>query len=521
MPKLPFIAKSLSLLVVVALLVACGGATETPSPIGPAVTPQSPTQLHPIVGEITLKVMTFNIWIGGEVVDLHQVVAAIQKAGADVVGLQEAEGNTQRIADALGWYADERLMVISRYPLIEPPDAQSPTGLDYLYLQIAPGQVVAMANVHLTSDPYGPYAVRDGQPVEAVLDQENNLRLPEIQDRLASWQEILNAHIPLFVTGDFNTPSHRDWTTATVKSLPHMLYPVEWPTTKAVEDAGFVDTFRAAHPDPVADPGRTWTYGYPYPRLNENEAIDRIDFVFAANAGSVVASQVVGEPGTPNVDIPVSPYPSDHRSVVSTVKVTPVEPPVFVAVDKVRVTAGDRLLVRYHAPDGEETDRLALVPAGGAIPTDELMWLPPQEAAYFGAVRFGTGGLQPGAYEAVLVGKEDQVLARAPFWLVAAAAVPTLSTHKPTYALGEAVTIQWDNAPAHMRDWIGIYPTGTLDLYNGYLAFAYTGASVTGAYTFGPDDLGEAMLPAGTYTAVLADDDGYAVLAQVQFTVGP
>ncbi len=31
-----------------------------------------------------------------------------------------------------------------------------------------------------------------------------------------------------------------------------------------------------------------------------------------------------------------------------------------------------------------------------------------------------------------------------------------------------------------MRDWVGIYPAGALDLYNGYLAFKYTGATVAG-----------------------------------------
>ena len=51
---------------------------------------------------ITLRVMTFNIWVGGELVNFGQVVAAIQAAEADIVGLQEATGNTSRLAAALG-----------------------------------------------------------------------------------------------------------------------------------------------------------------------------------------------------------------------------------------------------------------------------------------------------------------------------------------------------------------------------------------------------------------------------------
>ena len=69
--------------------------------------------------------MTFNIWLGGDVVDSGSVIAAIQGAHADIVGLQEAEGNTRKIAQALGWpYWSDRLHVVSRYPLIDPPVAR-------------------------------------------------------------------------------------------------------------------------------------------------------------------------------------------------------------------------------------------------------------------------------------------------------------------------------------------------------------------------------------------------------------
>ena len=42
--------------------------------------------------------MTFNVWLGGDVVDFGKVVEVIRASGADIVGLQEAEGNTRRIA---------------------------------------------------------------------------------------------------------------------------------------------------------------------------------------------------------------------------------------------------------------------------------------------------------------------------------------------------------------------------------------------------------------------------------------
>ena len=69
--------------------------------------------------------MSFNVWLGGDVVDFGGVAEAIEGAQADIVGLQEAEGNTRRIAEALGWpYYSDRLHIVSRYPLIDLPGAR-------------------------------------------------------------------------------------------------------------------------------------------------------------------------------------------------------------------------------------------------------------------------------------------------------------------------------------------------------------------------------------------------------------
>ncbi len=88
---------------------------------------------------VDISVMTFNIFYGGDELDLQtgdfcevadgceetfpQVVATIEASGADVVGLQEAERNTRRLGEALGWHYDERNHLISRYPLVDPPGA--------------------------------------------------------------------------------------------------------------------------------------------------------------------------------------------------------------------------------------------------------------------------------------------------------------------------------------------------------------------------------------------------------------
>lgn len=401
-----------------ALLAAGCSDLDTTSSTSPRAVALNADGHRAELGPTQLKVMTFNVWLGGNVVDIAQVATAIQASGADVVGLQESDGNARRIADLVGWaHVDEQHQVISRYPLIAPADSDG-----YVYVQLAPGQVVAIANIHLPSDPYGPYLVRDGTTVDEVLTNEQDLRVADLETKAEGWKTAFDQGIPLVLTGDFNTPSFRDWTDAMVGKRAHLKYSVDWPVSHVVEDMGFVDTYRSVHPDPVEHPGITWTFGYPYPRLLDGEAQDRIDFVYAAGAASIEDSQIVGPPDAGDVSIPVYPYPSDHLGVVSTIVVDPVEPPVFVSPEEIRVEAGDPIGIYYHAPGGYETDRIVLVPAGGDPATDGFAKLDTAEAGFFGRITLGTAGQAPGEYEAVLLTVDDSgapvEVSRSNFWLV-------------------------------------------------------------------------------------------------------
>jgi len=145
---------------------------------------------------VTLRVMTLNIFYGGDELDLTSgnwclrpegcqetldvVIETIRASRPDVVGLQEAVMNPRRIAERLGWYVSERMQIISRYPLVDPPGGD---GI-YVFVEPLPGRVAALANVHLPADPYGPYLVRDGATVDEVLALEESLRLPAIQPHL-------------------------------------------------------------------------------------------------------------------------------------------------------------------------------------------------------------------------------------------------------------------------------------------------------------------------------------------------
>lgn len=125
-----------------------------------------------------------------------------------------------------------------------------------------------------------------------------------------------NAADATFIFGDFNEPSHWDWTTATV-SAGQQPVTVAWPTTLVIESYGFTDALRAAHPDPLVKPAFTWT---PTTEPTDPEDHhDRIDFVFVRGEGLIVkAAAVVGEK-SPEADIVVTPWPSDHRAVMAKV----------------------------------------------------------------------------------------------------------------------------------------------------------------------------------------------------------
>ncbi len=469
---------------------------------------------------LDVRVMTFNIWLGGHQVNYGRVVDAIRAADADIVLLQEAEGETRNLADAAGLpYASPELHVISRYPLFYAPGADPA----YVLAEVRPGRFVAVADIHLTSDPYGPYAARDGKSASQILKLERETRLPEIRAYIRTLAPVAARGTPVVIAGDFNAPSHLDWTPATVGSRPHVRFPVAWPVSSALAKAGFRDSYREAHPDPVADPGITWTWGYPYPHIEPNEAVDRIDQIHVGGPATTVSSWLAGPPGVPGVGTPISPWPSDHLAVVSTLRLEPGPAPSMVSFDRRAVRRGEVVGVRFHAAstsDGRlENGRIAIV-RPGAPPRTALMTRGTNNGTDRGSlVPFGTALLRPGAYEAVLVNRRGRELSRAGFWVLARDAVPTVVLGKRSFTPGEAIRASWRAAPGDRFDWLGLYRAGDPDQEN-YLAFLYTGATVAGTAVFDRATIGGRLKP-GTYEVRLMRDDGYALLATARFRVTP
>jgi endonuclease/exonuclease/phosphatase family metal-dependent hydrolase len=297
--------------------------------------------------ETELTAMSFNIWGGGANEDkpVDQTVAAIEAADADIVGVQETrtEGDlctaeycpaggpsvAQEIADELGFEVYEQKVteanrplqwanaIISRYPIEGATPNDSGVEID------VDGESVYAFNIHLDDSPYQPYQLLDIKYGKApFIDTEEEAirfaeqtRGPAIEMLREDMTEADDADAS-FVFGDFNEPSGRDWTAEAVEAGNQPIE-VEWPTTKAIEDEGFVDAYREANPDPVEKPAFTWTpTSEPTVKWDHH---DRIDFVFArADDLTVEDSSIVGE-SEANAEIVVDPWPSDHRAVVATV----------------------------------------------------------------------------------------------------------------------------------------------------------------------------------------------------------
>jgi hypothetical protein len=465
---------------------ACTTTSQTPTP-----TPRQP---------VSLRIATLNIEYGGEVVDFDATVRAALALDADVIGVEEAWGNIPRLAVAMGYrYHDRAHHVISRLPLIRPAGDPS-----YLLADTGDG-VIAIANMHLTSSPYGPAMAMRGRSAAEIVETEERVRVPEIEAVAISLANLADDGIPAFIVGDLNSPSHLDWTTETTGERPQIIEPIAWPVTTLLEGSGFVDSYRAVHPDPTSDPGLTWPAdrprtddGWNPPRTAPH---DRIDYVWYTGAVTPETVQILGEEGA--ADLSSSPWPTDHRGVVASVSVTPGAAPIAVAVDDPLVVLGQTVSVRTYA---DVPVSVQLRDADGTVVT----------SGDDGTIE--TSGLALGAYSVVMA-DGDTDLASTPMWVVGFDLPPDVRVADDTIARGDPLEVSWSGAPGHRWDWIGVYRRGADPEVAWYLTWAYTGATVEGSVTLDGDAEGRWPLPPGEYTVHLLVDDSYQTLASADFTI--
>jgi exodeoxyribonuclease-3 len=291
--------------------------------------------VHAETEDKSLRVLSYNIHRGGVVMlkqPLSQTAKAIQLAKADVVGIQETRSprgdELEELAKLLGWNHDmgKGSNVLTRYEIVKS-----------LYRGVKvkrdSGRHAYIFNVHLSSHPYQPYQLLEIRPrwhkhtnnitfikteTEAI-EWAKKARGAEIAKVLRQVKSIPNKQVPVFVVGDFNEPSHLDWTEAAAKADRHPIK-VAYPTSTEMAKAGFTDAYRKIYPDEMKNPGYTWSSFYKFDDPTTHH--DRIDFVYFKGKGIKLNEvKIVGE-NQKDADIVISPYPSDHRAVVADFKLT-------------------------------------------------------------------------------------------------------------------------------------------------------------------------------------------------------
>lgn len=264
-----------------------------------------------------IRVMTFNIGQGN--FGLPGVIELIRSSGADVIGLQESGPNAAKIAQELGYnYVQTGYStILTRFNI----DSVTPGGSGII-ARTDGGKQFAFFDKHMYYKPYQPYQLLkipyEGAPFinteKEAIDEANKARWTDVEDLRKDIDSLRDAGLPTIVVGDFNEPSHLDWTDATAKIGRHPIK-VDWPASKAMEAEGFKDAYRQILPDEVKHPGYTWT---PLTKPTDPaDHHDRIDFIhYRGNDIDVRSVSIIGEDAA-HADQVVTPFPSDHRAVTA------------------------------------------------------------------------------------------------------------------------------------------------------------------------------------------------------------
>ena len=314
--------------------------------------------------------LQLNIWFAASrVKNGPQVVAdIIQQNNADVVMLSEAGAATrtiERILDRTGTqyysFSTGDSGIVSKYPIIETGELSN-----FGKAVIRAGEKeIAVYSGHLLYAHYVNYLPRGygggtpaplptseygwdeipGGPITdvSVISQVNRAsgRYQAVQKAMDDAATERAKGRSVLLGGDFNEPSHLDWTARAANQHDHRGVVMPWDTTLTLAHGGYQDAYRELYPNELTHPGVTWPSNNPdfptsdltwAPKADER---DRIDFIFyhpgdaltarsAAIVGpstSIVRNQRVKEEGQDVFVEPTGTWPTDHKGNVMTFEV--------------------------------------------------------------------------------------------------------------------------------------------------------------------------------------------------------
>ena len=302
-----------------------------------------------------MRVLVWNVLHGSnDVTDgPEKALAVIRESNADVVLMQESydiDGDRPLLgawlAGQMGWNQwqgeSPHLCVLTRFDIVdrfthEPWHAVGATLVDDRSREFIAWSIWLDYRDYITRRLRDEPDMSDADLLESEFVRSS--RLPQVERIIERLEGLghLKASVPVMVGGDFNTPSHLDWTLDTTRVFKRRR-DLDLPVSVAMAEAGFTDTFRTVHPNPVQRPGITWS---PMFRTSGGKAqgFERIDRLYvhepvgpdrgdpdeAADPGShppswslvpvggVVYPLVWEDDATPVEDLV---FPSDHGAVL-------------------------------------------------------------------------------------------------------------------------------------------------------------------------------------------------------------
>lgn len=313
----------------------------------------------------TLRVLQWNIWQEGTQVPggYDAIVDEIERLRPDFVTFSEVRNyhgsnfaariTASLAARGLTYYSfysyDSGLL--SRYPIADTltvfPCNGDHGSIYGLHLTKPRGHRLAVYTAHLDYQDCAYYEPRgyDGNgwrempplvdSAEVIRRSDLSLRDDAIRLFIRLAERDAGDGYSVIIGGDFNEPSHLDWTSATRHLYDHRGLVVPWTVSTLLAEAGFVDVYRSLHPNPLTHPGFTYPSANPLvptsrltwaPRADERE---RIDFVYSrGSALRPLSAQVFGPeesiayghnaPHTAKSETILAPlgiWPTDHKGV--------------------------------------------------------------------------------------------------------------------------------------------------------------------------------------------------------------
>lgn len=286
----------------------------------------------------TLDVLVWNVWRGTNEVDNgpEKALQLIKDSKADICILQESydiKGPRTQFgpwaAMQLGWNywqgESPHLCIITSYKIKKTFIylGQHAIGAE---LEDSKGRIIHAFSIWIDwKEDVGNHLMKHPNcSDEDVLECETKR-----SERLEQTKSILNylkdenlmiLKTPLLVGGDFNCPSHLDWTVETANAFQYRRN-LPLPVSKEMHKHGFIDSYRDIFKDPVKNPGDTWS---PLFRIHDGvpQSMNRIDRLYYKSNLSNPMLKTIGATVYPEeleaneVPIRQRKFPSDHAALL-------------------------------------------------------------------------------------------------------------------------------------------------------------------------------------------------------------